>query len=652
MLNIVCVQTGNYQGRGAEYVNTLLDMVRRNLAEGTQFRFWCLTGDATGLDPAIEIIREPGHLNGWWNKLWLFREGLFPRGERVLYFDLDTVITGSIDEVAACDSEFAILRDFYRPNGLQSSVMAWRVSENTEAVYDRYRAVKYPKLPGGDQEWIERCACFLSPCILQDLFPGAFVSYKEHARYGIPKGAKVVCFHGLPRPHECGDWVKHVWKIGGGTTAEFVVECNVSHETILANIRHAKTLKTSWLELRDPHDGVALVVAGGPSLTDSLPSVMAHKASGAAIVAVNGALAWLAGKNIEADYHVILDARPENAAFVCNCPATRIYSSQCDPSVAEQADTLFHPFFDGITDITGTDDQSAYIGGGTTAGLKAIVIAYALGYRRIHLYGFDSCYRDNDNHAYAQALNAAERIIDVHAGDKTFRCAPWMATQAEDFQSLAPDLIAKGCEICVHGEGLIPEIAAGMANNVTPADQRAFAILRRLNGHSPTQGAEIGVFAGDLSMRLLAGRSDLTLHMVDSWATEHEPDYAASGDFHATLDGATQDRFAEFTRQTTAFAGKRANIIRADSLEAAQAIPDGSLDFAFIDANHSYSGCKSDIDAWFPKIRNGGFISGHDYENEEFPKFGVKRAVDEFIAAHNLKLELDQNYTWFARKGE
>jgi predicted O-methyltransferase YrrM len=65
--------------------------------------------------------------------------------------------------------------------------------------------------------------------------------------------------------------------------------------------------------------------------------------------------------------------------------------------------------------------------------------------------------------------------------------------------------------------------------------------------------------------------------------------------------------------------------IKSVSWDAAINFPDESIDFVFIDADHSYESVKKDIDAWLPKIRKNGMISGHDYTNP----CGVKQAVDE-----------------------
>jgi len=85
-------------------------------------------------------------------------------------------------------------------------------------------------------------------------------------------------------------------------------------------------------------------------------------------------------------------------------------------------------------------------------------------------------------------------------------------------------------------------------------------------------------------------------------------------------------------------------LIRKSSVEAANDFKAGSLDFVFIDANHTYESVKQDIEAWFPKVRKGGVISGHDYC--VYQDFGVIQAVDEFAAKHGYKVELTDHDMW------
>lgn len=79
----------------------------------------------------------------------------------------------------------------------------------------------------------------------------------------------------------------------------------------------------------------------------------------------------------------------------------------------------------------------------------------------------------------------------------------------------------------------------------------------------------------------------------------------------------------------------RTTILRMTSVEAARIVPDAALDFCYIDANHRYEGISVDLPTWWPKVRPGGILAGHDYLALEL---GVNRAVTEFAAARNLKV--------------
>ena len=208
-LNIVCVQTGNYLGRGDEYVHKLHAAVEKHVT--IPHEFYVVTDDAASLYQGM--IVKPSALPAWWEKLRLFKKGMFEG--RVMFLDLDTLITGNIDDIASYDGSFATLRDFWRPKGLGPAVMLW----NTEAelgIWEEFEASDFRMTdPRGDQAFLEnlnqgRFAKQID--ILQDLYPGRFVSYKEHCTNGIPEGASVCCFHGKPRVHEVNGWVKEIWK--------------------------------------------------------------------------------------------------------------------------------------------------------------------------------------------------------------------------------------------------------------------------------------------------------------------------------------------------------------------------------------------------------------------------------------------------------
>lgn len=211
MLTVCCLKQGTLYG--ADYVNKLAAMVARNLT--LPHKFVCFTDDNRGLPSDLLTWPIPPKLEGWWGKLWLFRTALLR--ERILFFDLDTVILGSLDAIASYNGPFAILRDFNFADQYGSGVMAWRPSSETDWIWQNWDEAGRPRPEGGDQVVIEKSlrAMGVVPDLWQDLFPGAFVSYKLDCFYVPPRPeAKVVCFHGTPKPHECKrKFITDAWRV-------------------------------------------------------------------------------------------------------------------------------------------------------------------------------------------------------------------------------------------------------------------------------------------------------------------------------------------------------------------------------------------------------------------------------------------------------
>lgn len=89
------------------------------------------------------------------------------------------------------------------------------------------------------------------------------------------------------------------------------------------------------------------------------------------------------------------------------------------------------------------------------------------------------------------------------------------------------------------------------------------------------------------------------------------------------------DRFDEISLATVADSLRQCGcegveLVKLDSAEAAKCFPDGSIDFIFIDADHSYEGVARDIAAWRPKMKFSGTMAGHDRV-----RIGVHKAVME-----------------------
>lgn len=206
-LTVCCVKTKpNYD---YHWVNRLYLAVKRNLT--IPHRFVCFTDYTGGLKcPAAGFPRFLDG-SGWWAKLSLFRPGLFDG--LVLYLDLDSLIVGNLDFVKEYTGSFALLRDFYRPHGYGSGAMLFRGDHSH--IWTEWLRQKCPTEIStetwGDQAWMEKE--LPEADLLQDLWPGRFVSYKEDCQEGCPEGASVVCFHGEPKNHQFSDdhWVTRTW---------------------------------------------------------------------------------------------------------------------------------------------------------------------------------------------------------------------------------------------------------------------------------------------------------------------------------------------------------------------------------------------------------------------------------------------------------
>lgn len=150
------------------------------------------------------------------------------------------------------------------------------------------------------------------------------------------------------------------------------------------------------------------------------------------------------------------------------------------------------------------------------------------------------------------------------------------------------------------------------------------------------EGAEIGVKEGQFSEYLLDHWHGRVLYSVDPWREFSLAEYHDADN----VNQQAQDRNYETTIRRLARFGERSKALRATSEEAAKGVADESLDFVYLDARHDYASVKEDIGLWYPKVKPGGVLAGHDYLDGQLGKtmFGVKPAVDEFAAAEGLKV--------------
>lgn len=146
-----------------------------------------------------------------------------------------------------------------------------------------------------------------------------------------------------------------------------------------------------------------------------------------------------------------------------------------------------------------------------------------------------------------------------------------------------------------------------LAPLIKSTNQRA-VIIDLVKQHGWTKGAEIGVLRGKTLFSVLDACPDLSMIGVDQWLKLplREDDCAET---YQQFDMAGLER--DVTRRAKGY-GSRCTILKGDTVAMAKRVERGSLDFIFLDADHTEAGLRRDVKAWASKVRRGGMILGHD----------------------------------------
>ena len=145
-------------------------------------------------------------------------------------------------------------------------------------------------------------------------------------------------------------------------------------------------------------------------------------------------------------------------------------------------------------------------------------------------------------------------------------------------------------------------------------------------------GVEIGVWKGQFSKILLDIVQPKMLYLIDPWEGII-PSGDKNGNNVVSIDG--PDYFIQNILPEFLFIDN-VKVLKTYS-SIIQLFPDNYLDWVYIDGDHQYEGVTYDLEVSYPKLKQGGFILGHDYTNKMFPS--VVKAVDDFCKKYNLEIE-------------
>ena len=230
LVNVICMKWGTIYG--PQYVNRLYGMTARQLSR--PFRFVCFTDDVVGLRDEIETVPLPDirvdspYENLPWKKLSVFGEAVGGLSGTTLFLDLDVVIVDSLDPLFDYTGDFCVIREWTDPNGIEgnTSVFRFEIGAHTDLLdhYEGKPTRHWVEMYGIEQAYLshtlgrerltywpmEWCVSFKKHCLKRG--PGAIWNWIRPAK--IPTGARIIAFHGTPKPHEAaaGVWPGHWYR--------------------------------------------------------------------------------------------------------------------------------------------------------------------------------------------------------------------------------------------------------------------------------------------------------------------------------------------------------------------------------------------------------------------------------------------------------
>ena len=142
-------------------------------------------------------------------------------------------------------------------------------------------------------------------------------------------------------------------------------------------------------------------------------------------------------------------------------------------------------------------------------------------------------------------------------------------------------------------------------------------------------GAEIGVFKGGFSKWMCRHMEPRILYMVDLWSPV-DLDYPHLTN---TIEVQYKNLSIVLRSMRSEIASGVARPLMGESSRVANAIHDESLDFVYIDGDHTYDGCLRDMRSWSQKVKTGGIVAGHDIQRQEY---GVTEAVRAYMEEAGL----------------
>ncbi len=323
---------------------------------------------------------------------------------------------------------------------------------------------------------------------------------------------------------------------------------NTPVEEINDNILKNSFIYTKWLSAEVENDKPAILIGGGASINDHIKDIQNLQREGGIVFAMNGASSWACDNGIAVDYQVILDAKEETADLVDQSANEHLFASQCHTKTLCRSNklTLWHLSRPGTEELFPAhrvrDGGYTLVGGDSSVGVCALCVAYILGFRDLHVFGYDTSYREGKSHGYKQRINATMPTMKTGWAGKEYTISLAMRDQCQLFMAYSSALKAEGCSFKVYGEGLLQSVYHADVDSLSEQDKyRLMWMFPDYRGVSPGEHIadfyieqfkpegkviDFGCGTGRASIKLkAAGLEPLLIDFADNCRDEEAEDF-------------------------------------------------------------------------------------------------------------------------------
>lgn len=231
-------------------------------------------------------------------------------------------------------------------------------------------------------------------------------------------------------------------------------------------VENSRRVKKRFVPAEEPTGNRALIVCYGPSLLETWPHLLAQlKFHGGDVFSVSGSHDFVVRRGVVPKYHVECDPRPHKTANINMMQEGTEYliASCAHPSLIEKLEpynlTLWHSLngMDSIRVCEEIEPDQPLIGGGGNAGLRAITLAFEMGYRYFTIYGMDCSFKSGAQWAGPHTGKIKEAYEVKTPDGRTFESSAVMVAYTRHFFETVQK-IKEACpwaEFQLAGDGLL-----------------------------------------------------------------------------------------------------------------------------------------------------------------------------------------------------